>query len=90
MNPTVFGWVAVGAGVCFLAYLLYTRQFKWLYGVIRNVLLGCAGILGFNYLLASTGLVVGINALTAFVVGVLGLPGFMLLYVTRLIIGVSN
>lgn len=78
--------IMIAASLCFLAYLSYTRQFGWALGVARNALLGCAGMLGCNFLLASTGLAVGINALTVFIVGVLGLPGFLLLYVTRLMI----
>jgi inhibitor of the pro-sigma K processing machinery len=74
----------LAAGACFLGYLLYTRQFKWLGGVIRNAVLGVAGILALNTVLAPMGVAVGVNALTAFIVGILGLPGLMLLYVGRI------
>jgi inhibitor of the pro-sigma K processing machinery len=76
----------LAAAACFFGYLLYTRQFKWLIGVIRNAVLGVIGILALNTVLAPAGIAVGVNALTAFIVGVLGLPGLLLLYVARVVV----
>ena len=84
MNSIIWLFIALGAG--FLAYLLYTGQVKWLLGVIRNMALGVAGILGLNFLLSGMGIAVGVNAITALVVGLLGIPGFLLLYATQLIV----
>ena len=86
MDRTTVIWLMSIVGGCFLLYLLFARQHKWLLGLLRNALLGCAGILGLNMLLTTTGVAVGVNALTAFIVGVLGLPGFILLYAARLMI----
>ena len=87
MDPILWLMVALGAG--FFVYLLYTGQFKWLLGVVRNMALGVAGILGVNTLLAGTGLglAVGVNIVTALVVGLLGIPGILFLYVTQWLIG---
>jgi inhibitor of the pro-sigma K processing machinery len=76
----------IAAGTCFLAYLIYTRQFRWLFGLLKNAALGAIGLLAGNFALASLGLAVGINVLTVLVVGLLGLPGLMLLYVTKLMV----
>ena len=80
-------WLMLALGAGFLAYLLYTRQFGWLVRVIRNMALGVVGILVFNMMLSGFGLSVGINAVTALVVGLLGAPGFMLLYAAQMMIG---
>ena len=80
-------WLMLALGAGFLAYLLYTRQFGWLVRVVRNMALGVAGMLVFNLLLSRFGLSVGINAVTALVVGLLGAPGFMLLYAAQMMIG---
>ena len=82
----IFFWLLPALGVAFAAYLLYTRQFKWLIGVARNAGLGIVGILLLNFAFAGFGLAVGINALTVLVVGVLGAPGFLLLYATALLL----
>ena len=79
-------WLIMALGIGFLAYLLYTRQFKWLLGVIRNMTVGVGGMLIFNFLLSGFGLAVGINAVTALVVGVLGAPGFLLLYASQMMV----
>jgi len=79
-------WMFAALGAVFLVYLLYTRQFKWLLSVVRNMFVGVAGILVGNLFLGSIGLIVGINALTAMIVGVLGVPGFLLLYASQMII----
>ena len=82
-----FMWLMLALGAGFLAYLLYTRQFGWLIRVVRNMALGIAGMLVFNLMLAGMGLSVGINAITALVVGLLGAPGFLLLYAAQMMIG---
>jgi len=79
-------WLVLAIGFGFFAYLLYTRQFKWLVTVIRNTALGVVGILIFNFLFSGMGLAVGINAITALIVGLLGAPGFLLLYATQILI----
>jgi hypothetical protein len=71
------------AGVCFVGYLLYTRQFKWLFGFARSAFLGAVGILAANTLLIPAGIAVGVNAMTLFIVGILGLPGLLLLYAAQ-------
>jgi pro-sigmaK processing inhibitor BofA len=81
-----FVWLLVALGVGFVAYLLYTRQVKWLMGVAGNAACGVAGLLLFNFAFSGFGLAVGINAVTVLVVGVLGAPGLLLLYATQLLV----
>jgi inhibitor of the pro-sigma K processing machinery len=73
----------IAAGAVFVFYLIRTRQFKWLFRVIKNAAMGVVGILAGNFVMASLGLAVGINVLTVLVVGLLGLPGLLLLYVVK-------
>ena len=80
-------WLMLALAAGFLAYLLYTRQFGWLVRVVRNMALGVAGILVVNMMLTNFGLSVGVNAVTALIVGLLGAPGFMLLYAAQMMIG---
>ena len=79
-------WLMVAACVIFLACLIYTKQFKWLLGVMRNMALGIVGIFGINFLLTGVGISVGVNILTTLIVGLLGLPGLLLLFATQLLI----
>jgi len=80
-------WLMLALGAGFVAYLLYTRQFGWLIKVIRNMAFGVVGMLVFNMMLSGFGFSVGINAVTALIVGLLGAPGFMMLYAAQLMIG---
>ena len=82
-------WMVMALAFVFFAYLFYTGQFKWLVGVVRNMALGVAGILGVNAALGAAGfsLYVGVNLATAAIVGLLGLPGFLLLFGARLLVG---
>ena len=79
-------WIIAAVGVGFFAYLLYSRQFTWMFSVLRNMVLGIGGILGINFLLAGFGIGVGVNAVTAMVVGLLGLPGVVLLYAVGVLV----
>ena len=85
MDPIV--WLMLAVGAIFLVYLLYTGQFKWLVSIIRNIVLGIMGILGLNTLLAGVGIAVGVNAITALIIGLLGVPGFLLLYAAQVLVG---
>ena len=83
----IFLWLLLIFGVGFVAYLIYTKQYRWLIGVGKNAALGVVGLLVFNFALGGFGLVVGINAITVLVVGVLGAPGFVLLYASQFLVG---
>ena len=88
MGTIVWMFIALGAG--FLAYVVYSRQLRWLLTVVRNGILGVVGMLGLNALLAgftSAGVAVGVNVITVLVVGLLGLPGFLLLYAASVLVG---
>ena len=75
-------WIAL-AGLGLVAILFFNRQIKAAFMFARNALLGVAGMLAFNMLLAPAGLMVGVNLMTVFIVGVLGIPGFLLLYISQ-------
>ena len=81
-------YLFVGLAVLFFIYLLYTGQFKWLFGVLRNMAVGMIAILLVNMGLSALGvyMLVGVNMLTVAIVGLLGIPGFILLYGARLIL----
>ena len=87
MTPVL--WAAAAIALCFVLFLLYTRQFKWLLKVGRNMVLGIAGILAANFALLQAGLTlaVGANFITALIIGVLGIPGFTMLYLAQLLVG---
>jgi inhibitor of the pro-sigma K processing machinery len=66
--------------------LLYTRQLNWAVSVAKNSAAGVLGLLLFNFLFSGFGLVVGVNLVTVLIVGVLGAPGFFLLYAAQMLI----
>lgn len=79
-------WMAI-AGMGFVAILFFNRQVKVLFNVVKNAVLGVLGILACNMLLAPMGVMIGVNFLTIFIVGVLGIPGLLLLYLTQWMVG---
>jgi len=79
-------WIVAALALGLAAYLLVTRQFKWLWRIARNAALGVAAILLINLALHGVGLAVGINSVTTLTVGVLGLPGLLLLYTTQVLV----
>ena len=83
MNPIILLMLVLCVG--FIAYLLYSGQFKWLLGVFRNMALGVVGILIINAIFSE--IAVGINVITALVVGLLCVPGLLLLYAAQVLVG---
>ena len=79
-------WIAI-AGMGLVAILFFSRQIKVIFNVARSAAVGVLGILACNMLLAPMGLAVGVNLMTVFIVGVLGVPGFLLLYLTQWMVG---
>ena len=80
-------WILLALCLGFLLFLLYTRQFSWLLRVGRNMLLGAVGMITANMALAGIGLAVGVNVITTMIIGVLGIPGFLMLYLAQLLVG---
>ena len=80
-------WLLAALGAVFFAYLIYTGQVRWILGVVRNMFIGVVGMLWLNTVIIGTGFAVGVNAITVLVVGLLGLPGFLLLYGAQILVG---
>ncbi|MCL2456046.1 MAG: pro-sigmaK processing inhibitor BofA family protein [Defluviitaleaceae bacterium] len=76
--------IVFALGIIFVVYLFYSRQFNWAAGVAKNSALGVFGILLANFLFPAT--IVGVNAVTVLVVGILGAPGFFLLFATSVLL----
>jgi len=75
-------WMII-AGLGLVAILFFSKQLKFAFNFLRNAIAGAVGIFACNMLLAPVGIALGINLLTLFIVGVLGLPGFLLLYLSQ-------
>ena len=70
----------------FAGVIIYTRQLNWVAGVAKNSAIGVFGLLLFNFLFSGFGLAVGVNIVTTLVIGVLGAPGFLLLYAAQMLV----
>ena len=55
--------------------------------ITLNGVIGIIGILAANVFLSPFGMFVGINVLTVLIVGLLGFPGFVSLYIASLMFG---
>ncbi|MDF2871632.1 MAG: putative rane protein [Anaerocolumna sp.] len=79
-------WYFLGAILLVCAFLLIVGFLKQRFDLIVNFILRiCVGLLGIyllNTILASSNISLGVgtNSLNALVVGVLGLPGFLMVY----------
>lgn len=64
---------------------LFFKQLKGFFALILNTILGWAGLYIFNLAFASYGFFIGVNIASATVVGVLGLPGLLLMIILKFI-----
>jgi len=83
--PQLMLWLI---GIC-LTLMLAPVFFGSVRGLLRAVARGGAGLLAayaLNLAAAPLGLAVGLNALTAVVTGLLGLPGLITLYTARFLL----
>lgn len=76
-------------GLCLVIICLFvlSKPLKALLRIARNALIGAFAFVGMNFLLSPLSISVGVNALTVLIVGILGVPGFLSLYLSRMILG---
>lgn len=85
MGQYLFAY-SVGAVLVVIAIVLLARPIKWLFRLVINCALGCAGLVAFNLFGGLFGLYIGVNLVTAVSVGILGLPGLAMLLVLKSIV----
>lgn len=71
--------------VMFILLNMLFRPVRAIFALILNTILGWAGLYIFNFLISPLGLAIGINLVSATTVGVLGIPGVILLIILKLI-----
>lgn len=80
--------LAYSAGIMliFMISWIFVKPFKFLGRLILNSLLGALFLIIFNYFSKYTGIYIGVNEVTALILGVLGIPGFIAILVVKLLI----
>lgn len=79
---------AVGIILLFILGRLFLTPLKLLLKLLLNSLLGAMAILLVNTVGSLFGFHIAFNIYTAFIVGTLGIPGFVLLVILKLIFGI--
>jgi inhibitor of the pro-sigma K processing machinery len=72
-----------GGVMLYLVIWYFYRPLKWLMRLAVKSALGCVGLVLFNLLSGFTGITLGVNLVTSFAVGMLGLPGLGLLILLK-------
>ena len=79
---------AIGIILLFILGRLLLVPLKVVMKLIYNALLGAIAILAVNFIGGLFGFHIALNIYTAFIVGTLGVPGFVLLVILKLIFGI--
>ncbi|MEE1042587.1 MAG: pro-sigmaK processing inhibitor BofA family protein [Clostridia bacterium] len=85
MNNSVF-ICTIGIILCCLIIVLFSKPIGAIFKLIVNSAFGGICIVAFNFISQLFGFFIGVNAFTAFTVGILGIPGFVMLLMLRLIV----
>lgn len=75
-------YILIGLAVL-LAIRIFTLPIKFFFRLLWNTFLGFLLLLLFNMLGGLIGLTIGINAVTALIAGVLGIPGVILMLLVK-------
>ncbi len=65
--------------------ILFFKQLKGLFSLILSTIVGWLGLYIFNWIFAFSGFCIGINIASATTLGVLGIPGLLLLVILKII-----
>ncbi len=80
---------AVGIILLFILGRIFIVPLKAVLKLVFNALLGAIAILLVNWVGSLVGFHIALNIYSAFIVGTLGLPGFVLLVILKLIFGIN-
>lgn len=80
---------AVGIILLFIIGRLLLTPLKVVLKLVVNALLGAAAILLVNWIGGLFGFHIAFNIYTSFIVGTLGIPGFVLLVLLKLLFGIN-
>ncbi|MBR5517791.1 MAG: pro-sigmaK processing inhibitor BofA family protein [Clostridia bacterium] len=85
MNLTLF-LIIIGTILGCILIAVFSKPLGLILKVAVNSALGGVCIIAFNFVSQIFGFFIGVNALTAVTVGILGIPGFIMLLMLRLIL----
>jgi len=85
MDTPVLIAAAIFFAVALVLVITFFKSLKGVFALILNTAAGWAGLYIFNFLSAYIGFSIGINIASAAIVGVLGVPGLILLIILKLI-----
>ena len=82
---SIITWMII---ICliFIGLIMFAKPVKYILKFLLQAVCGMFLAIIFNFMLAPLGLAIGLNYLTFFVSGLLGLPGFAMLYVVSWIV----
>ena len=86
INFTVVLLFILSLGLLYLLGRLLAFSMKSILKLLINALIGAALLLLFNWIGGGFGLHIGVNPITAIVVGLLGVPGMVLLLILQVIL----
>jgi len=75
----------IAALLLLLLFRIFYKPLKGVFVLLFQSVIGGAGLYIFNLIIAQTGFVIGVNIVTASICGLLGLPGFILLFLGKLL-----
>ena len=85
MNIKLF-FIIIGIILACILVAVFSKQLNAILKIVVNSALGGICIIAFNFISQIFGFFIGVNALTAVTVGILGVPGFIMLLTLRLIV----
>jgi inhibitor of the pro-sigma K processing machinery len=75
-----------GIMLIFMTSWIFFKPLKCIGKIILNSLIGALILIIFNYFGQYTGVYIGVNEITAPIIGVLGIPGFVAILLVKLLI----
>ncbi len=85
MNSTTFFYI-IGVVLACVLIVVFSKPLGKLLKIALNSALGGVCIIIFNFVSQLFGFFIGVNIFTAITVGILGIPGFVMLLMMRLIL----
>lgn len=80
MQSEIVIYALIGVLILSALSIMFGRELRALIMFFIRAVIGALGIFAVDFLLSPLGFAVGINLFTAAVTGILGIPGFVMLY----------
>ncbi len=86
-NLATIGLIILGFAALYILVWIFIKPVKFILKLVANSTIGALSLVLFNYIGSLFGISLGVNLYSSIICGILGVPGFLMLIFSKMLIG---